>query len=192
MEITDQTIICAGIPRCGTTMMYRALAGLPRGATTPKGGPSDIIKTHSYRPQRFAGAAKAIFLFGDPVAAVISTKTSRYTPAHFRNCGARNRDPETTDIFSEDALNYERMFDAWTRRTAVETICVRYETLYQNLRLISAFFADRPVYFPPPQQRTTNVEQHASPEEVKRIRQTYADLIRKVDRAPDVALFGSD
>ena len=181
-------IICAGIPRCGTTLMFGALAGLSIGGTTPKDYEGDVTKTHSFRPGRFTEVTKAIFMFGDPVAAIVSTKKRRMTPGHFRNCGAADLDPETTDIFSQDVLNYEKMFDAWMRRQPFDLICVRYETLHENAQVIASFFDDRYLYLKPKQPRRTTTDD-VSEEDLATIRSTYEKLARKVERAADVTIY---
>lgn len=109
-------IICAGIPRCGTTIMLGALAGIKIGGTTSKDYEGEVKKTLTFNPSRFMNARKAIFMFGDPVASVVSTYRNRMTPGHFRHCGTGDIDPAKADIFSADILNYERMFTSWMRR----------------------------------------------------------------------------
>lgn len=180
--------ICAGIPRCGTTLMFRALAGLPPGSKTPVDYNGPIEKTHTFRPRRLEGVEKAIFMFGDPVAAVVSTRLRRYSASHFRHCGAKARDPDTTDIFREDALNYGRMFKAWTRAQGFDTICVRYETLYQNLPLVRDFFGFE-LFVPPFKPRKTCLEDAVSAEDLAAIQATYDGLITAVERSPDVMVF---
>ena len=180
-------IVCAGIPRSGTTMMFRALAGLPPGRQTPS-GEFGVQKTHTPDPSSLQHVDKAIFLFGNPIHSVISTRQRRYGQKHFENCGAGDRDPETTDIYHEDALNYERMFDEWTHNSRFDTLCVRYETLYENLEVIQAFFPGRHLYIPPKQARLTDIESSVTGEELEVIKATYAGLIEKIDGAPDISI----
>jgi hypothetical protein len=186
---TSGVIVCAGLPRCGTTMMFGALAGIRIGGTTPKDYEGEIKKTHTFRPSRFTDARKAIFMFGDPVVSVVSTYKNRMTPGHFQNCGAGHINPEKADIFSEDILNYEKMFTSWMRRQPFDLIAVRYEALYDNLKLISAFFDDRHLYVKPRAPRRTNPETDVSAEDLSRIKTTYASLVEKVARAPDIAIY---
>lgn len=181
-------IVCAGMPRCGTTLMFGALAGLSIGSTTPKDYKGEVTKTHSFRPGRFTDVRKAVFMFGDPVASVISTRKNRMTTGHFRNCGAPGLDPKATDIFAHDSLNYEKMFDAWMRRQAFDLICVRYETLYENAHVVAAFFDDRYLYLKPKQPRRTTADD-VSGDELATIRATYEKLARKVERAADVTIY---
>jgi len=167
-------------------MMFRAMVGLPPGGTTPKSDVGPFVKTHSFRPAGFSNVRRAVFIFGDPVAAVLSTRKHRYTEQHFRNCGANDLSPETTDIFVNDALNYEYMFDAWMGRQNFDLICVRYEELHDNIEAITAFFG-RHLYIPPRRPRRTRPELESA--DAQRIAATYARLIEKVNKAPDVAVY---
>ncbi|NQY97245.1 MAG: hypothetical protein HRT82_08785 [Henriciella sp.] len=168
--------------------MFRALAGLKSGTKTPQDYKGPVRKTHSFDPRSFENAKRAIFLFGDPVAAVISTRKNRYGRRHFLNCGASDRDPETTDIFREDALNYEKMWHAWPQRQSFDLLCVRYEALYDHLNTIEEFFGRR-LYLPPPKPRTTSLIDDVSALDLDAIRTTYANLIAAIDRAPDLTIW---
>jgi len=181
------TIVVAGIPRSGTTMMLRALAGLEPGTTTPPDIGPEFIKTHSFSPASFTDIGKAVFLFGDPVLSVLSTKRKRMTEGHFRNCGAGHLDPETTDIFSADVLNYEKMFDSWMQKQTFDLMCLRYETLWENLSVIDAFFG-RPVKIPDQRHRGTK-EVRSDEDTLIKINNTYKGLIEKIRLAPDVSIY---
>lgn len=186
-ENNDIDIVCAGLPRSGSTMLYRALAGLPPGSTSPKPQTGPVRKTHSFRPQDFAGVRAAVFIFGDPVAAVISTRAHRWNKEHFRNCGAEHRDPETTDIFREDALHYERLFNAWMRPQNFALACVRYEALHKNVDHLASFLG-MPVNLPPWRSRRDSSSVLGSGD-LEAIQKTYARFIRRVARAPDIAFW---
>jgi len=185
---TEQSIVVAGIPRSGTTMMFRALAGLPKGSTKPKEYDGAIFKTHSKTPSVLQNVDKAIFLFGDPVASVISTRLNRWGKGHFANCGEPELDPETADIFGSDILGYETMFDAWFKRQSFDLACVRYEAVYQNLLILNSFFGQH-LFLPPYRQRRTNIFDAVSELEQNTIRTSYHTLIDKVEKAPDVTIF---
>ncbi len=183
-------LVVAGIPRSGTTMMFRALAGLPPGTTTPALEMNGVLKTHSFEPETFAGAAWGIFLFGNPVLSVISTVQKRYNRNHFENCGAADLDPEEVDIFDADHLNYERMWDAWTARQSFPVVALRYESLHKSIRHVENLLGqDIPL---PSFKRREASARDVSPEDLQRIRQTYAGLRRKVNRAPDFSLYLPD
>ena len=135
---SGKRIVVAGIPRCGTTLLWRAIVGLGPGQYTPKGYTGGIIKTHSQAPKTLPEGYKVLFLFGDIINAVISTKLKRYDQRHFTNCGC-SKDVSKTDIFEEDALNYEKIFDSWMRDNGYPVLAVRYEVLFDNLDKIENF-----------------------------------------------------
>lgn len=180
-------VVCAGIPRSGTTMVYRALVGLPAGDTTPKPQIGPVVKTHSFDPSDFKGAAAAIFLFSDPIDSVLSTRASRWDVGHFANCGAVETDLEVADIFGRDFLNYERMFDAWMRRQLFTTICVRYECLHKYSVVISDVLK-MPLNLPEYRPRR-NYSDIFDAKDVKRAQETYSSLSRKIRRAPDISIW---
>lgn len=129
----------------------------------------------------------AVFIFGDPIDSIVSTRMRRWVKEHFVNCGAGDVDLETADIFREDILNYEAMFDAWMRRQPIDTICVRYERLHENKDILSCFF-DRPINLPPRRPRA-NYAAAVTAEDLISAKATYHKLIRKIKRAPDVSIW---
>jgi hypothetical protein len=179
-------VLVASIPRCGSTMVFRAIAGLGKGSTMPQDYAGPHCKTHSFEPDAFAGKVDvAIFLFGDVLSSVASTRLRRYTQAHFDNCGAGHLSPESVDIFDADHLNYERMFDAWMQRTAVPHVCVRYERLHALAPVVSRMIA-APLPLVEHRRRRTRHDV-IDPKDRRRIRRSYASLIGKVTAAPDLS-----
>ncbi|MEO1027148.1 MAG: hypothetical protein AAFX07_16540, partial [Pseudomonadota bacterium] len=177
--------ISASLPRCGAKLMQRAIESGPESSNPLPDLTATSCKTHSPSPQRFAGVRRAIFLFGDPVAAVLSTRANIYTSVQFSECEAGHLDPNATDILGNDAMNFERIFDRWMRRQTFDLICVRYETLWENIGIIDAFFG-RHLFLPPKRDRTTKIE-YSDPT-TRRIQETYSNLIHKVAEAPDIAI----
>ena len=116
-KIMNAKLLIAGIPRCGTTWLYRCIAGLPQKPGTPKGKAYQdigILKVHSLAPpdsfgdpqaeevKRFCEeGGKCIFVFGNPVLAVLSTRQRRWDHVHAANCGYFE-DLGNADIFAED------------------------------------------------------------------------------------------
>lgn len=181
----DDRIIVGGIPRCGSTMVFRALAGYPPGTTHPRDYKGNLIKAHML-PNKVKKGYKAIFLFGDIINAIISTKLKRYNITHFKHCGC-NKDPSEVDIFEEDCLNYEKIFEDWFKYNGFPIICVRYETLIKYIKIIENFLGMR-LNLPSWKDRETTYEA-VSKEELEKIKKTYKDLIRKADNAPDIAIY---
>jgi len=169
-------IYIASIPRSGSTYVARAIAGLGPGSTTPP----DIAKYGIYKTHRPAdhfdctGHDKKLFLFGDPVLSVISTKLHRYEANHFYNCGAKW--PPEADIFEHDILGYERLFDTWTQEK--NTLCLKYEAIPHFAMHIEEH-CRRDISWPVWQERTTTYSD-VTAQELAMIEETYAALIRKV------------
>jgi hypothetical protein len=178
-------VAIAGIPRCGTTMVFRAIAGLSPGTTTPHSYSGPHLKTHTFEPASLIGRIDvAIFLFGDVADAVVSTRLKRYDMNHFRNCGSGHLSPTTTDIYEADYLNYERMFDAWMAPLGIPHVCIRYSRLHE-LSPIAESLIGVAIPLPPRTPRVTKV-----PQDIRfRIEKTYHALVSKIERAPDISYY---
>jgi hypothetical protein len=166
-------------------MFFRAVAGLEPGSTLPADYAGPHLKTHSFEPESFEGRVDlAVFLFGDILSAVASTRLRRFEDGHFRNCGAGHLNPAETNIFEADHLNYERMFDAWMQKTPVPHIAVRYERLHALAPAVSALIG-APLPLVDRRRRRTR---HGliEPSDRRAIRQTYGRLIEKVEAAADL------
>ncbi|NDY96287.1 hypothetical protein [Wenzhouxiangella limi] len=178
-------VAVAGIPRSGTTMTFRAIAGLPPGSTTPKDYAGPHVKTHTFEPSTLVNKVDvAIFLFGDVVDSVVSTREKRFDAGHFRNCGAEHLSPETSDLYEADHLNYEKMFDAWMRPNGIPHVCVRYDRIHELADIVEKLLGCQ-VPLPEKKSRTTRVRSA----DRFRIESAYASLIQKVRLAPDLCYF---
>lgn len=167
-------------------MLFRAIAGLEEGSTTPKDYSGPHLKAHTFSPESFVGKVDvAVFLFGDVAASVVSTRKHRYTKEHFENCGAGHLSPESVDIFDADHLNFEKMFDAWMCSSAIPHVCVRYGHIHRLAATISAFI-ELPFTLPKKRARRTRPASIPTGDR-KRIRNAYASLIHKVSSAPDLS-----
>lgn len=179
-------VLVASIPRCGSTMLFRAIAGLEPGSTMPEDYAGPHHKSHTFAPDSFAGRADvAVFLFGDVLPSVASTRKYRYTQQHFENCGAGQLSPQEVDIYDADHLNFERMFDAWMAKTAIPHVCVRYGQIHALAPIISELIGV-PFSLPKKHRRRTQPADMAQ-EERCRIRRAYASLIHKISHAPDLS-----
>ncbi len=181
-------IAVAGIPRSGTTMVSRTLSGVEPGNTWKSFDDMQnrIVKTHDSNADAVKNRReidKAIFMYGDPVLAVISTKMNRYNKTHFRNCGCL-LDPKAVNIYEYDVLNYEKMFDAWTKVSkSCPTLCLRYETLHENNHVIEDFIQQK-VKLPKRKERNTR-EDMVSSVDLRLIKKTYHGLIVKIEQVSD-------
>lgn len=174
-------IYIASIPRSGSTYVTRAVAGLGPGNTTPP----DIARYGIYKTHRpadhfeFTDYDKKLFLFGDPVLSVMSTKLHRYEANHFKNCGAEW--PPENDIYAQDILQYERIFDTWTQEK--NTLCVKYQAIHDYSLQIEGHLR-RGILWPPWQERTTTYHDVLHTDLIT-IQQTYKSLIEKYEHAEE-------
>lgn len=180
-------IAVASIPRCGSTLLARATAGLPPGNTWPRDLP-EVKKMHWPRENELKHIDRAVFLFGDIIDAVISTRFKRWDENHFQNCDC-DKALAKVDIFKRDDLNYEPMFDYWTAGHRFPVIAVRYEAMWRNADLISGFVGKK-LNLPPKRKRSTNLNM-VTREEFIDICRTYSSLIRRVERMPDIKVIAN-
>lgn len=205
--MSDKEVAVVGIPRGGTTFLFRSIAGLPPGNTTPKGAAYKALpwlKSHSLAPpecfndqhaadlkKHTDADGKVIFVFGEPMPAVISTRLKRWDWMHAWNCGF---DPnrfkaKAPDIYATDCFNYERMFDTWMNASGYPIMAVKYEAMDRHFGDIEEFLR-RPVEWNEwvPRDRDTNLGR-VSRAQRHLIAKTYASLDRKWREAPDIAVW---
>jgi hypothetical protein len=189
-------VVIAGIPRSGTRYVFHQLGGKPFRALV-----GNLIKTHGLAPPDqlsepmwelvyealMNDGYKAIFMFGDVTASVISTINNIYDGKHFRNCGAGHIKPKDVILTEKDWLGYERMFDSWMQDHPYPCLCLRYETLPNYAEEFEEFTGVKPD-FSNWRPRKTNIE-GLSPARREQIETTYASLIAKVKAAPDITIY---
>lgn len=175
-------LIVASIPRSGSTWVHRAICGLPPSSSTSKNpfikesvGWS-IYKTHrtfEHWKNKINPEDKVIFIFGDITHSIISTKKKRYEKNHFKNCGYTGP-IKNKNIYEEDFLNYELIFDSWVNCNLSNLLILRYET-FSPSTLYN--FVPFPFSLPPRVSRTdyTNVKKS----NMIKIQNTYKSLIKK-------------
>lgn len=170
----------ASIPRCGSTLLGRAIAGAPPGSGWI--GDSATLKKMHYP---FQHVDKAVFLFGDIPKAVISTRRNRWDKNHFQNCNCTKLLDEV-DIFKRDDLNYRPIFDYWAGGLGIPVLAIRYETMWENIDSISDFIG-KEITLPLKKERATNLDM-ITKQELTDIRHTYSDLIKQVEEMPDIKI----
>lgn len=175
-------ILVAGIPRSGTMLVWNSL------------DESERAKTHlfpdvelSIEGKRIDKTYKVIFLFSDPLLSVMSTyrmcnEINSWISKHAQHCGCY-KEMDKIDIINRDDFNYEKMFDEWTTTDEFEVLCLRYETLYENINILEEFIG-RKLDLPPWKKRQTTYN-NVSPELFGKIQKTYAGLVKKVHDFPD-------
>lgn len=177
-------IVLASLPRCGSTYLFRSIAGLEQANHTPPDPESfGIRKTHRKAGQVPVGHEdRPIFLFGDVVEAVVSTARSRHEPGHFANCGVEY-DPEA-DLLAEDVLGYTDLFRSW-KWSGFPVLFVRYRAMRRNgPRHAIERWIGGPIDWLPWRPRRTS----PTPEQRAKVESAYPELIEEVEGAPDVFL----
>jgi len=193
IDTAGNRVLVASIPRCGSTMLVRALAGFPAGQRLPwhpqirfcrtleKLPDARLLKTHSLAPARLPADVRVVFLFGDPVGAVYSTLQKRFDRHHFNNCGYFAR--ELPDIIHRDDLGYERIWNSWNAAHPYPVLLARFESLWTHQAAIENYLGIS-LQLPAYKARQTLLE----PVLRHNIESTYSSLITKINRAPDIAL----
>lgn len=175
-------LVLASIPRSGSTYLLRSICGLQEGPYTPPHVASTFGITKVHRPWpdvELPENARALFLFGDVVDCVVSTRLNRFEANHFANCGADW--PPAEDLYDADVLHYEALWDSWTSDPPIPTLALRYEQLgCAECRSAISSFIGRPIWWLPWRAR---MHYKLQPNERSRIRKTYASLIAKVSAA---------
>lgn len=184
-------VVVAGIPRSGTSLIYLTICHSI--------GDKNVVKTHSLAPPEkmddpyqenteafIANGAKALFVFGDPVLSVISTRKSVWNDIHARNCGFFGK-LKDANIYKKDIFNYERMFDSWMKPHKYPVFAVKYMSMYKyfyeicdflGCKLIRAEFRERQTQYGDVSEQTLKI-----------IQKTYASLIEKVKCAPEARIW---
>lgn len=190
-------VVIASVPRCGSTLLLRSLAGLPAGSSFPKSPECEFVrdlgqlpkkpflKTHSPAPADLPQDVRSIFLFGDPVQAVVSTKRKRFDRNHFVNCGYTAESEPA--IYERDDLGYEAIFDSWMTPHEYPVLAVRYEAMFDHQEAMSEFLGVR-VNLPPRRARRSEVP----PDLRNQLSRVYGSLVDKVQEAPDIQLLQND
>ncbi len=188
-------VLVASVPRCGSTYLFRSLAKLPQGRQFPRDpdcafvrDPRQLperpfLKTHGLAPRTLPDDVRVIFIFGDPLHAIVSTMRKRFNGGHFRNCGYGSDQPP--DIYSRDELHYEQIFDSWMKPQRYPVLAVRYERLQAHESELSRFL-ERRVRLLDNRSRTTRVPRSLR----QQLMPAYGEFVRKVDASPDISVRG--
>jgi len=136
------------------------------------------------RPEKL----NVIFLFADPIEIVLSVKqreldrSLKWVHKHFKHL---NSDPnDYKDIYKKDALNLERMFDAFYKRQKFNLLTLRYESMNENLDVISEFVGKKVELINPYVKRKLRFPD-LSELDKKDLRSTYKSLRKKIINAED-------
>lgn len=178
-------MILASIPRCGSTYLFRSIAGMDPGGSTPEGAQAKHGITKTHRPPPTDPDGPALFLFGDVPEAVVSTSRYRMDATHFANCGAAW--PPEGDIMTTDLLGYTDLWNAWLY-APYPVLFVRYRAMrHTHIRRQIEAWLGRDVQWLPWKPRRTKVTEP----EVYQVVAGYAALMDATDAAPDLFTGGA-
>ena len=189
-------VIVAGLGRCGTTLLYGAIEDR---ITNPSGFvidldshcfANDLIKTHDYPPEvHLPEGTKVVFMFGNIVDTILSTtdQINDWGQWHYRHVRTPQAYRVNTDLYTNDDLRLEELFDAWYRPQQFDLLTLRYESLYQPgvMQTVQEYLGltfSLPAYRP----RSTNQQAHPA---TLTVANTYASLSRKIEDAEDVKVW---
>lgn len=164
-------IFVEGLGRCGSSVVYVALAGaapvhfrkeffqLFREVPMQPG----IYKTHDYPPERFTEGDRVIYLFGDPdriVRSVLFTDRA-FKEEHFRNFG-REFVNNKESLEKRDGLGLLEHFRAWKNATVSAPIMfLHYDVIWENLGALREFTmldVTLPMWTPPRELPETRLD----------------------------------
>lgn len=186
-------LIIASVPRAGSTYLLRSILNMGQGNNTPpeifkrtKPFHYPVVKTHSKAKDVLHNGYKAIFLYRSPVECVISTRLNRWDKNHFLNCGV-DRNPEECNIYKEDLLHYENIFDSWMKNNGYPVLAMNYDHLNLYFNQISAFVGKQ-IDFLPWKESKSNREK-ITKSDLELIENTYSRFIGKVNNIGEITYY---
>lgn len=188
-------VLVASVPRCGSTYLFRSIANHGQGGQFPDAPDrcfvrdprqlpgSTYMKTHGLAPPSVPEDVRVVFIFGDPIRAIVSTRQRCFNWTHFLNCGYESHLPP--EIYARDELGYEQIFDSWMQPKPYPVLALRYERVHEHEPELTRFLGRRMRLLARCPRRT-----RVSRGLRRRLMPVYGDFVRKVDASPDVSLWG--
>lgn len=178
------SIIIAGLGRCGTTYIYNSLLKIFKSSeffldiNSKRFNSNMLYKTHSYPPKKdIPKNIKIIFMFGNPYNIVESAHSNRMDiKQHYIHMNADFSKYKNYKI--EDTLNLEKQFDSWCEYSQSDDkndlMFLKYEDIPTSYDLICDFIGEQIVFSKWKKRKTYDV---SDPDILK----TYKSLKTKVD-----------
>lgn len=155
--------------------------------------PNKVHKTHALPtelPDDFNG--RVVFVFGlasDAALSVVSCK-HRYgddwISKHFRHLRAVGSFEE---LGQRDVLRFEEQIDGWTTLTGQDVLALRYDSLWDNVDVLSEFLGFEVKL---PEQRPRTLNNYVDPATIAKFKATYDALDRKIMAMPGCILKRKD
>lgn len=185
-----ETIILAGMGRCGTTLLYNVVRDynefvMDLASLSENFKKFAAIKTHDFAPELLPSNTKAIYLFGNPIDIVLSAHDAEMVNVdqHYIHM---HGDAENKHNFEySDTLQLEANFDSWHKKQNYPLLTLRYETLWENTAILNDFLG---VNIQLPERKRRTIRRLSNYEEDK-MKETYSSIINKVNHAEDSTIW---
>lgn len=194
--VIDHTLQVTSFGGTGTTMLYEFLEELD--ADIPSDHPNWRPWKHLPVPpegNEVKDGFRAIYVFGNPMDAVLSVFRRDYQRWHIRNMREDVTEPKSPDWDldeflqqSEDPFRMDKHFHEWTHADrSYPILCLKFDALWKHLREFFAFAGLPTKYldeFPKRRERAsdwTEEEDHIR----RGLREFYGELWSEIQETPD-------
>ncbi|EKE74338.1 hypothetical protein [Celeribacter baekdonensis] len=143
-----------------------------------------VYKTHDYPERLVVNGGKAIFLFGSTLDAAKSVHSAKerfgqeWVEEHFVNLRSEGK---YEDLFKSDVLNFEKQIHSWAVTETIPTLCLRFETLWENSERLSDFLNMKVVL---PKERARKVDDYDS-EVTSALKHIFDPIDERLRSLPD-------
>jgi hypothetical protein len=195
---TSESVVVAGLGRCGTTLLYNALrehgycapdnSFLVDFAVLSDAPTGSVYKTHAYPPASLPRNMKLIWLFGDPrnIALSVHNKMNEWGRRHHAHLQSSGYEPNTS-VLRRDTLGLGEHFEAWYRRQNFPFVSVRYERLRADevQDALASFLVFR-VDLPRREERKAHWDQSGF---VDTLNAVYGSLAERIESAENIRIW---
>lgn len=190
------TIIVAGLGRCGTTLVFDSLSQIYKSCGFLIDIPNKFLrgnavyKTHSYPNNIQNKNSLLIFMYGNPYDIVKSVHCTKGLNKHMHYKHLKSKFNNVTRWKFEDTLNLEKLFDTWvdfveSGKNINDVLFIRYESLYENINKLNDIL-NLSLNLPPWRERMFSGVDDLD------INKTYKNLYDKITNSPDIKLYRND
>lgn len=179
----------------GTTFLTRFVS---RYKTTNHSGDADLLKHLAVPPCSFNSGVRFVYVYGDPIMAVVSLFRRNYQYVHSGKLQSyqklvvspipKEMSLEQYALSGRDQFLFESHFDNWYRRYLLHpTVFIRYEKLWDNLEPLFDFLgipASAISAFPEKKERESSLS-GISPEALHGLQMMYGGFKKRLDGLKD-------
>ena len=138
-EAIARSLIEARYPRLNHGPGHRLLAASTSGfvdrLSQVAHEPWPVLKTHDPFDSRYAGDARYLFIYGDPLEAALSVKKVVERDGHQWFSDHLNHlrgEGSYQELFTKDVLNYEQQLLSWQNADPETVLLLPYDKLWEN------------------------------------------------------------